>query len=151
MRIEREVGFPVPPERLLSVLVDWERQAGWMGDADRVEVVSPTRAGVGTTIVVATRVLGLPVLNERLEVTEWDPPRRLVIAHRRAIRGVGTWLLTAAGRGCRFRWTEDVSLPVPIVGELALRAYRPLMGRLMLRSLWRLRAQVERGPGPVRA
>ena len=131
MRIEREVVLPAAPSVAWATLLDWERQAAWMRDADRVIVTSPVREGVGVTVSVRTRVLNVPLFTERLEVIGWDPPRELRMAHRSFIRGVGTWALEPAGTGTRFRWTEDLSLQVPVLGELALRVYRPFMQRLM--------------------
>jgi len=131
VRVAREVVLPVPPAAAWAELTDWERQAEWMRDADRVEVVSLQRAGLGTTVAVRTRVLHVPLFTERLEVVGWDPPRELRIAHRSFVRGTGTWSLEPAGTGTRFRWVEEISLPVPVLGELALRVYRPLMRRLM--------------------
>jgi hypothetical protein len=131
VHVEREIVLPAPPDLAWAILVDWERQARWMRDADRVEVVSTRREGVGTTVAVRTRVLGVPLFTERLEVVDWAPPRLLRMAHRRFLRGVGTWSLEAAGTGSRFRWQEDVSLPVPLLGEAALLAYRPFMRHLM--------------------
>ena len=131
MRVGREVVLPVPPAAAWAALTDWERQAEWMRDADRVEVVSLQRAGPGTTVAVRTRVLHVPLFTERLEVVGWDPPRELRIAHRSFVRGTGTWSLEPAGTGTRFRWVEEISLPVPVLGELALRVYRPFMRRLM--------------------
>jgi carbon monoxide dehydrogenase subunit G len=131
MRVEREVVLPAPPFAAWAALTDWERQAEWMRDADRVEVVSAQREGVGTVLAVRTRVLHVPLFTERLEVVGWDPPRELRIAHRSFIRGAGIWSLEPAGTGTRFRWTEEIALPVPLLGELALRVYRPFMHRLM--------------------
>ena len=142
MRVEREVVLPVPPPAAWAALTHWERQAEWMHDADRVEVVSPERAGPGTTVAVRTRVLGVPLFTERLEVVGWDPPRELRIAHRSFIRGTGTWSLEPAGTGTRFRWIEEISLPVPVLGELALRVYRPVMRRLMGGAMRDLQAWV---------
>ena len=34
-----------------------------------------------------------------------------------------------------FTWTEELSLPIPILGELALLVYRPFLRRLMRGSL----------------
>jgi hypothetical protein len=140
MRVEGEVVLPVAPAEAWALLVAWERQASWMRDADRVVVTSATREGVGTTVSVKTRVLNVPLFTERLEVVSWDPHRELRMAHRSFIRGVGTWALEPAGTGARFRWTEDLSLPPPVLGELALRCYRPFMRRLMRQALWNLRA-----------
>ncbi len=41
--------------------------------------------------------------------------------------------------GTWFSWTEEPSLPVPLLGELALRVYRPFMARLMRAALDELR------------
>jgi uncharacterized protein YndB with AHSA1/START domain len=131
MRVEAEVVLPVAPERAWAMLVEWERQPSWMRDADRVVVTSSSREGVGTTVSVKTRVLNVPLFTERLEVIDWDAPRELRMAHRSFIRGVGTWTIESAGSGARFRWIEDLSLPLPVLGELALRWYRPFMRRLM--------------------
>jgi uncharacterized protein YndB with AHSA1/START domain len=148
MHVEGEIVLPAPPERAWAVLVDWERQARWMRDADRVDVVSRQREGVGTTVAVRTRVLGVPLFTERLEVVTWDPPRQMRMAHRSFVRGVGTWSLEAAGTGSRFRWQEDLSLPVPLLGETALLAYRPFMRRLMRGAMRDLHTCVGDLPDP---
>ena len=144
MRLVVEVGLPVPPREAWDVLVAWETQAAWMQDVDRVTVESDTRAGVGTMIAVRTRVLNIPLFTERLEVIAWEPPHRLLMAHRSFIAGTGTWELEPAGSGSRLRWTEDIALPVPLLGELALAAYRPIMRLLMSRSMAALRRTIER-------
>lgn len=144
MQVWVEVGLPVGQETAWGVLLDWERQSEWMRDADRVTVVSSRREGRGTRIDVRTRVLNLPVFTERLEVIEWEPPRRVVMAHRGFIGGRGEWILAPAGHGCRFRWSEDISLPVPILGELALLVYRPFMRWLMRGAAIDLREYLER-------
>jgi hypothetical protein len=142
VRVERRIVLPTPPAGAWVVLVDWERQSDWMADADEVRVTSAAREGVGTTLDVKTRVLNVPLFTERLEVVGWDPPRELRIAHRSFIRGQGTWTLTPAGAGTRFRWIEDLSLPVPLLGGLALLVYRPFMRHLMGRAMRDLRAYV---------
>jgi polyketide cyclase/dehydrase/lipid transport protein len=131
VRVHREIVLPAAPADAWAILTDWEGQATWMRDADHVVVTSATREGVGTTVAVKTRVLNVPLFTERLEVVGWDPPHALQVAHRSLIRGVGTWTLEPAGTGTRFRWTEELSLPVPLLGELALHVYRPFMRRLM--------------------
>lgn len=131
MRVERDIVLGVPVERAWAVLMRWEDQALWMKDADSVRVVSPNREGVGVVLAVKTRVLNVPLFTERLEVVGWEPPTRLVMAHRSFIRGVGEWALRPVEGGTEFRWIEDISLPVPLLGELALVVYRPFMRYLM--------------------
>ncbi len=142
MHVERAIVLPTTPEEAWSVLVDWERQADWMLDADRVEVVSTAREGVGVRLAVKTRILGIPAFVEPMEVTGWEPPRRLVIRHGSLVAGTGVWDLVPLEGGTAFRWSEDIRLRVPIVGELAARGYRPVMSWLMGRGQRSLRRHV---------
>jgi hypothetical protein len=65
--VEREIVLPVPLEEAWTVLMDWERQADWMLDADSVTVVSEQREGVGVRLAVRTRILGIPAFTEPME------------------------------------------------------------------------------------
>jgi hypothetical protein len=42
----------------------------------------------------------------------------------------------------RFTWTEELSLPIPVLGELALLVYRPFLRGQMRRSLANLQRLV---------
>jgi carbon monoxide dehydrogenase subunit G len=149
MHVEREIVLPTTPVQAWSVLVDWERQADWMLDADRVDVISEHREGVGVRLAVKTRLFGIPAFTEPMEVTVWEPPHRLEIAHGSVVEGAGVWELEEVVGGTRFRWSEDVALGVPFVGELAARVYRPVMRMLMSRAQRSLRAHII-AIGPVR-
>jgi uncharacterized protein YndB with AHSA1/START domain len=133
---------PVPPEQLWTVLTDWEDQATWMADADRVEVVSRARVGVGVHLRVRTRLFGIAAFTEPMEVVVWRPPRELAIRHGGPVAGTGTWHLDPVAGGTRFTWTEEVALGVPVVGELAARCYAPILSRLMGRSMRGLAGRV---------
>ena len=144
MRVVRHIVLPAEPAAAWAFLMDWEGQSSWMRDADRVVVTSAMREGVGTSVAVRTRVLNVPLFTERLEVVGWNPPWEVRMAHRSFIRGVGTWTLEPAGTGTRFTWTEDISLPVPVLGEMALRVYRPFMRHLMGGAMRELQTRVGR-------
>ena len=150
MRVEREIFLPVPADAVWASLVDWEAQRRWMQDAVRVDVLSEAREGVGTRLSVKTRVLGVPMFTERLEVVAWEPPSLMRIAHRQFIRGEGTWRIDSTSEGARFTWTEEVSLPGRRIGELALVAYRPFGRRLMRVNRFRWRSAIMTG-APFRA
>ena len=141
--------LPVTSDEAWSVLTEWERQADWMLDADRVEVVSVAREGVGVRLSVRTRLFGIAVFTEPMEVTGWDPPNRLEVRHGSLVVGTGVWTLQRTGRGTRFTWSEDIHLRAPVVGELAARLYRPVMRILMARAQEDLRRHVI-ARGPVR-
>jgi hypothetical protein len=135
MRAGVEVLLPVGAETAWSTLLDWSRQPAWMRDAAGVRVLGERREGVGTRIAVVTEVFGVRAFTDLLEITLWQPPTRLVMAHRRFVRGTGEWRLERLGEHTRFTWVEDVSLGVPLLGSIALAAYRPALRLLMRRSL----------------
>ncbi len=149
MRVEREIILPTTARQAWAVLMDWERQSDWMLDADRVDVVSAHREGVGVRLEVKTRIAGIPAFVEPMQVTGWDPPHRLDIRHGGLVAGDGSWVLEPVTGGTRFVWTEDIQLRVPLVGEVAARAYRPLMRMLMGRAMLGLRRHII-GMGPER-
>lgn len=135
MRVEAAVLLPTSREEAWRRVSRWEDQPAWMTDARSVRVLTREREGVGVRVAVRTRVLGMPFLTDVLEVTAWDPPRRVRVAHRGLVRGTGEWSLEPEGGATRFTWAEDLTLPIPLLGGLALSAYRPLLRRLMRRSL----------------
>ena len=140
--------LPERPERVWELLADWERQASWMPDVDDITILTPTREGVGVQLAARTRVFGIPAFTDMLEVTEWDPPTCLRVEHRRLVHGSGVWLLEPTPEGTRFEWTEEVSLPVPLLGEVMLACYRPIQRWLMGRAMRAFRDYViAAGPG----
>ena len=143
--------MPVAPAVAWSVLTDWERQADWMRDGDRVEVLSSRREGTGVIIGVRTRVFNVPAFTERLEVVAWEPPDRLLMAHRSVIHGTGEWTLEPFVGGARFTWTEEITLPLGALGRAALGVYRPFMRHLMRGALGDLRRSLLAASSPAPA
>jgi hypothetical protein len=136
VRVATSVELPLDIGSVWATLLQWERQPEWMVDAASVQVLGDRRAGPGTQVAVRTKLFGIAALTDVLVVGEWDPPRRLLMIRRGLVRGRGEWRLEpAADGGTRFTWEEQLRLPTPILGELALALYRPLMRRLMQRSL----------------
>jgi hypothetical protein len=134
--------LPASHEKVWHVLVDWETQPRWMTDASSVRVLGAGREGTGVRLAVRTRVFHVPLFTEELEVTGWEPSSTIVIEHRSFIRGTGRWELQGAGEGTAFRWSEKLSLPIPLLGELALLVYRPILRHMMRCTLDGLAAYV---------
>ena len=142
MRVEASRDLPATPERVWEQIRRWEDQSRWIRDAVWVRVLTREREGVGVRVRVLNRVLLVPLFTEQLEVTGWEPSRRIVMAHRSFVGGTGIWSLEATDGGTRFTWTEELSLPIPLLGELALLVYRPFLRRLMRGSLANLQRLV---------
>jgi hypothetical protein len=150
MTVVRTIDLPCTPEEAWDVLTRWERQVDWMLDADEIVVQSPQREGVGVRLDVRTRLFQIPAFTDAMEVTAWDPPHRLEIAHGRPVRGRGTWTLEAIpATGTRFAWTEEVVLAVPWLGRLAAAVYAPVMRVLMGRAQRGLKTLIV-ASGPAR-
>jgi hypothetical protein len=130
------------PDAIWRVLVDWEKQPSWMKDAISVRVLGAMREGAGVRLAVRTRVFQVPLFTEVLEVTGWEPESAMVIEHRSFIRGTGRWELRTAESGTEFGWSEELSLPIPLLGELALLVYRPFLRHMMRGALDGLAAYV---------
>jgi len=143
MRVRASRVLPAPPEQVWKHVRRWEEQARWIRDAVWVRVLTEEREGEGVRIRVLNRVFGIPLFTEQLEVVEWDPPATVVMAHRSFVRGVGTWELHERGEATVFVWAEELWLPIPVLGALALWVYRPFMRRLMRGSLANLQRLIE--------
>jgi len=149
VRVASSIDLPCLPTEAWDVLTRWERQADWMLDADRVEVRSDQRSGVGVRVDVQTRLFQVSVFTETLEVVAWEPPARLEIVHGPPVLGRGTWTLEPTLGGTRFTWVEDVELGVPFLGEVAALAYATVARWLIGRSQRALKALLV-ASGPVR-
>lgn len=142
VRLREGAVLAAPPERVWALLGDWERQAGWMPDVASVRVLGADRE-LGARLAVRTRVLGIPLTTDLVEVTRWEPPSRLAIVHAGFVSGAGEWLLREVGPdgrpggtgSTRFTWLEVLRMPPPVLGELALRAYAPVQRAMLRRSI----------------
>jgi carbon monoxide dehydrogenase subunit G len=136
MRILERAVLDAAPAGVWAVLEDVEGQAAWMPDVAWIRAVGPSR-GPGARFRVRTRVLGVPATTDEIEVTAWEPPHRLAVAHQGFVRGRGEWRLRASidGRRTLFEWDELITMPPPVIGELAIRVYGPIQRAMLRRSI----------------
>ncbi len=141
MRLTAVSVLDAPPEEVWRLLTDWEHQGTWMPDVAWIRVLGEERE-LGARLAVRTKVFGLPMVTDQLHEVVWEPPRRLVVRHLTFVTGTGEWRLKRRGNRTWFRWTEDLSINVPMVGALALRVYRPVLRWALRRSISNLRREV---------
>lgn len=107
------VESPWSPERAFAYLGDFANTAAWDPG-----VVSSTRLdegelGVGSRFEVETSTAGR---RQRLtyEITEWDPPRRLVlVGENRSLRSVDTLTFAERDGGSTVTYHADLALRGP--------------------------------------
>ena len=77
-RVERRTTVSAPPEQVFAYLADLRNITEWMTGVVAAEMTSDGEIGVGTTAVVTRELMGQRI-EAPLTVTEYDPPRRVVI------------------------------------------------------------------------
>jgi hypothetical protein len=139
------VGVEVnaPAEAVWAAMTDWPAQSRWML-ATTVRALDP-QPGVGQRLQAWTG-LGPLGVKDTMVVTEWDPPRRCVVAHTgRLVRGDGWFEVRDLGdRRTTLEWTERLRLPSHQLGRWGWAALGPLVRAGVAWSLQRFAGQVER-------
>ncbi len=139
-----DVIVGAPPEAVWDAVTDWPRQSEWMLGTT-VRATDHDGVGVGGGIEAFTGVGRLGFL-DTMVITEWDPPRRCVVDHTgRVVRGLGVFEVFALPDGrSRFVWSEELDLPLGVLGRLGWPLVRPGFAWGVRRSLEALARDVER-------
>lgn len=128
-----------PAATVWRVVTDWERQGEWiLGTRVRLAGAGDGRR-LGARFVAVTGV-GPFGFSDPMEVVEWTPPRRCVVAHRgHVVRGDGVFEVHEQGpRRCEFVWTERLQLPFGALGRIGWPLVRPAFRAGVAHSLRRL-------------
>jgi len=144
-----QIDVDAPPERVWTLITDWERQGDWMLATD-VRTVGDEAQRLHGRLAARTglRLPGrrrLGVLDTMI-ITKWDPPRLVEVQHTgRFVRGPGTFEVHPRPGGCTVVCTETWYLPYGYLGVAGWAVLRPLVIWGLRRSLDRLAALAERG------
>ena len=120
--------------RVWQVIEPIEHHVDWMLDARSITFDGEQRHGIGTRFVCETRI-GPITLHDRMEITDWEPERRMGVRHAGVVTGSGVFELSPIDldRRTRFTWTEELRFPWYLGGRLGER----LGGRWVLAWIWR--------------
>lgn len=134
--VEVEATLPGPPQVVWELITNWEHQDDWMLEASDFVVTSEHRTGVGVEAEATIRIGGIKT-RDRVRVTGWEPPKRLVIEHLGWVKGHGELHLTP-GIGSpttHIYWREELHPPLGLIGWLGMHAFKPVMKRMFRRDL----------------
>jgi carbon monoxide dehydrogenase subunit G len=144
VHLEERVAVAAPPEAVFAAVADWEGQSAWVAFTTVTAGGGPHR--VGERLLAVTKVAGVG-FSDPMEVTRWEPPRRIDVRHHgRVLRGTGTFLVEPAPGGAWFVWSEDLDLPLGMAGRLGFAVVGPAFRLMLRRSLRRLARMVESKP-----
>lgn len=137
MNLTMRVDVNAPPETVFTAATDWERQGEWMLGTT-VRVCRGDGRSVGSEVEALTGIRGIGVA-DRMRITVWDAPSRCEMRHLGAVvRGTGIFAVQPRGRdAATFEWTEQLELPLGVLGALGAPLIRPVFG-------WGLRLSLAR-------
>lgn len=147
--IRLEVPIAAPAGVVWDYVTDWPRQGEWIPKT-RVELVDPADPAhrVGGRIR-AWSGLGRVGFWDTMTITSWEETpggggRCEVLKTGAVVRGEGEFEVVADGPDAsRFVWSEMAVVPGGRLGALGWKAARPMVERLLGRSLENLRERVE--------
>lgn len=139
MKVRVRITLPASPKDVWTIIEPIERHVDWMADADSIYFTSGQTRGVGTTFDCVTRIGPFRTV-DRMEVTAWDPPRRMGIEHQGLFTGQGRFTLrrTRFGR-TRFSWSERIRFPWWLGGPVGALLAKPVFFLVWRGNLRRLR------------
>lgn len=148
VHLSLDVVIAAPVEAVFDAFTQWANQGEWMLGT-RVEV----RAGDGRSVdsrLAAWTGLGPTGFRDTMTITRWDPPYRVDVLHTGAlVRGPGTMEVLALPDGrSRFVWSEDLDLPLGLLGRIGWPLVKPAFVAGVKRSLRSFARLVETGTLP---
>jgi len=141
-----EVEVNAPIELVFERLTDWPSQSEWMLGT-HIEMLSPppsTPSRIGEKFRAFT---GLGPLGfwDYMTVTRWEPPYKVDVVHTgKVVRGLGFMHLTAQHPDItKFEWSEEIELPLGVLGRLGWPLVRPFFLAGIRHSLRKFAKYVE--------
>ena len=123
-----------PASEVWERLADLQGHITWMRDAESIRFDGPIERGVGTRMVVRTRV-GPFRTDDLLEVVGWEEGRSISVSHQGLVKGRGELRLDRSGDGSRVTWTEDLAFPWWFGGSITAWVAAPVLRRTWRRNL----------------
>lgn len=145
--ITLSVDIAAPVETVWGVVTDWEAQGDWMLGTS-VRVTRGDGVSIGSELAATTGVGPLGV-TDTMQIVGWDPPHRATVRHTgRVVRGSGVFtVLERTGpegrEDSRFVWSEQLDLPLGLLGAVGWPLVRPAFALGLQYSLNRLARQCE--------
>jgi hypothetical protein len=143
-KIRVSTTIDASPRAVWRQVRDIRSHLEWMADAEAIRFRTKKRAGVGTTFECDTKV-GPIRLVDVMEITEWQPRKRMGVRHSGIVTGTGGFELRPRRLrpGTRFTWEESLRFPWWMGGPVGALVGSPVLRLIWKGNLRRLKRQVE--------
>lgn len=143
--IELTVAVSAPAQKVWDAITNWEAQSQWMLGT-KVWPVDGDGTGVGGKIEAFTGIWRIGFL-DTMEITIWEAPARCDVLHTgRVVCGTGTFeVISVSPTSSNFVWSEDLDLPLGILGKVGFTVLRPGFVFGVRKSLEKFARLVEQG------
>lgn len=108
-----------------------------MADAETITFEGEKRRGVGTIMLVLTKV-GPFRTRDVIRITSWEELRSIGVVHEGLVTGSGEFTLEPTSSGTRFVWREDLTMPWYLGGRIGATVASPVLAWVWRRNLRRL-------------
>ena len=142
MKTSVSVEIDGPIEAVWAEAVDFASHHEWMGDALAIDFETDQQTGVGTVMLVETRVGPLRTV-DRFTITELDAPHLVKGIHDGAVSGSAQWHITESNGSTTLAWHEQLRFPWYFAGRLGEFVAKPIMIAMWRANLRRLKSRVE--------
>jgi len=120
MKAQESIILLATPEKVWPYLFEPEKVLQWCLTYQKYKYAGDQHSGPGMRFDVEEKAGG-PLMRYTFEVTGWEEKRKLVL---KMISGTGvkayqqTLLLEKLEEGCRFTFSEEVELPMGVLGKI---------------------------------
>ena len=140
------IDIDAPVERVWAEAIDFGSHAEWMRDARAIRFEGEQHEGVGTVLIIETRVGPFRTV-DRFEITEVEPMRLVAGRHLGLFTGEGRFELSETGSGrTRFTWRERIRFPWYFGGPAGAWVARWVLARIWRTNLAGLKRRIEQNP-----
>lgn len=128
--IEVTVDVAKPADIVFNYFTDWPRQGEWMMGT-RVESRAEGTLGLGRgngAVIAGFTGIGPIGFWDTMTITNWVDNQRVDVLHTgRVVRGTGSMFVESVdATHSRFVWTEQLELPLGVIGLIGFSVLRPL-------------------------
>lgn len=141
--LTRSVAICASQVKVFKASTDWNRQREWMLGTN-VRATEKGGQATGGKIEAYTGLLGVG-FTDTMTITNWKEPEVCSVLHTgRIVRGSGTFKVSKVDEeNSIFIWSEDILLPLGMLGRVGWFFVRPIAVLGVTYSLQRFKAWVE--------